>query len=481
MKVSTLRALASLASASLAVTGVSSTAEATVTYSNQGTTSLYELVEVQYTSTGSHVLVLSNDTSHAVLQKIDPGTKMATDTLLFTAPNTDGTNAWSDAVDMAVAADGSFAYIVFNDSDLALAKVNLTSMEVVDYFPLAGEVNSSTSTRFVSLESNDSIVRVIGNLGSRTFATDPLDYDPNPAMGSSSIGSFIDPAMTSLAFAYDSANSAFAFSDLRECCEGMYGLMDNLIGYGPAALSSISALSAIAIKTNNDGEWLFAGNDQAGADRVFRSSQYLTFVDYPEEEFFSLPTSVDGVRQIVVSDNAEQLVALSKDKKLVRVPLGRGWFAGLIDVMSVADSGATLGSDPLIAVSPDGSTVTYLDENDNIINFSLADNVPTVAQPVELSWYVESRKKADLAWSVSPDLGDSTLVSYAVQCTNGKSKRFVTLQTITDGDRDTLVTRNKKKTIKCRVIVTNEVGDSAPSNVVKVTAQGKRGPRPGGP
>jgi hypothetical protein len=479
MKPSTIRALASLAAASLAVTGVSSAADATVTYSNQGTTSLYELVEAQYTSDGSHVLVLSNDTSHAVLQKIDPGTKTVADTLEFTAPNTDGTNAWSDAVDMAVAADGTFAYVLFNDADLALAKVDLSSMDVVVYRSLAGEVNSSTSMRFVSLESNDSRVRVIGNFGSQIFFTDSL----GPDSGNFSTGQNIDSAVTNLAFAYDSANSAFAFSDLRECCVGKYGLMYNLQNYGPAALSSTSALSAIAIKSNNDGQLLFAGNDQVGADRIFRSTGYLTFTDEPAEEFFSLPTDVDGVRQIVVSDNAEQLVALSKDKKLVRVPLGRGWFEGLIDVISVADSGATLGSDPLIAISPDGSTVTYLDENDNIINFSLADNAPTVAQPVELDWYVESRKLANLAWSVSPDLGDSSFISYTVQCTNGKSRLFVTLETITDNDRDTLVTRNKKKTIKCRVIVTNEVGDSAPSNVVKVTARGKRGPRPpgGGP
>jgi hypothetical protein len=329
--------------------------------------------------------------------------------------------------------------------------------------------------RFVSLESYDSIVRVIGNLGSQTFFTDSLGADS----GNTSIGSDINPALTNLAFAYDSRNSAYAFSDLRDCCLGTYGLMDNLTNYGPA-LSSTSALSAIAIKTNNDGEWLFAGNDQAGADRIFRSSQYLTFVNEPAEEFFSLPTNVDGVRQIVVSDNAEQLVALSKDKKLIRVPLGRGWFAGLIDVISVADSEATLGSDPLIAVNPDGSTVTYLDENNNIINFSLADNAPTVAQPVELDWYVYSRKNADLAWSISPDLGDSTFVSYTVQCTNGKTNRYRNIAVFTDNTRDIVVTRNKKKTIKCRVLVTNEVGVSAPSNVVKVTARGKRGPRPGG-
>jgi hypothetical protein len=478
MNSSSIRALASLAVASLAVTGVASTAEATVTYANRGSVDLYELVEAQYTSDGSHVLVLSNDTSNAVLQKIDPGNKTVADTLEFTAPNTDGTNAWSDAVDMAVAADGSFAYIVFNDSDLVLAKVNLSSMEVVDYRTLADEVNSSTLVRFVSLEASDAMVRVIGNLGSRTFFTDSLDFDTN--LGNTSIGSDIDPTLTNLAFAYDSRNSAYAFSDLRDyCCLGTYVLMDNLTNYGPA-LSSTSALSAIAIKTNNDGEWLFAGNDQAGADRIFRSSQYLTFVNEPAEEFFSLPTNVDGVRQIVVSDNAEQLVALSKDKKLIRVPLGRGWFAGLIDVISVADSGATLGSDPLIAVNPDGSTVTYLDENNNIINFSLADNAPTVAQPVELDWYVYSRKNADLAWSISPDLGDSTFVSYTVQCTNGKTNRYRNIAVFTDNTRDIVVTRNKKKTIKCRVLVTNEVGVSAPSNVVKVTARGKRGPRPGG-
>ena len=478
MKTSTIRTLASLAAASLAVTGVSSAADATVTYSNKGTASLYELVEAQYTSDGSHVLVLSNDTSNAVLQKIDPGTKTVADTLEFTAPNTDGTNAWSDAVDMAVAADGTFAYVLFNDADRRLAKVNLSSMDVVDDRYLAEyDVNSSTSMRFVSLEASDAMVRVIGNLGSQTLLADSFEDDPN--WGNTSIGSDIDPAMTSLAFAYDSANSAYAFSDFRDCCEGFYGLIHNRDGYSPA-LSSTSALSAIAIKSNNDGQLLFAGNDQAGADRIFRSTAYLTFTYEPAEEFFSLPTDVDGVRQIVVSDNAEQLVALSKDKKLVRVPLGRGWFEGLIDVISVADSGATLGSDPLIAISPDGSTVTYLDENDNIINFSLADNAPTVAQPVELDWYVESRKLANLAWSVSPDLGDSSFISYTVQCTNGKSQLFVTLETITDNDRDTLVTRNKKKTIKCRVIVTNEVGDSAPSNVVKVKARGKRGPNPGG-
>lgn len=452
-----------------------STAGATVTYSNKGTTPLYELVEAQYTSDGTRVLVLSNDTSNAVLKKINPSTKTTTATLSFTAPNTDGTNAWSDAVDMAVAADGSFAYILFNDSDLALAKVNLSTMAVVDYRLLAAEVNLSTSMRFVSLEASDAIVRVIGNLGSRTFLSDSLDDD---VWGSSSIGSDLAPAMTNLSFAYDSSASAFAFTYLTGANSGSFGINDDLVTR-PVSLGYSSPLSALAIKTNNDGEWLFAGTDQSGSDRLFRVSQYL--VAEPGKQYFSLPTNVDGVRQIVVSNNAEQLVALSKDKKLVRVPLGRGWFAGLIDVISVADSGATLGSDPLIAVSPDGSTVTYLDENDNLINYSLANNAPTVAQPVELDWYVDSRKMADLAWSVSPDLGDSTLVSYSVQCTNGKSKRFVTLQTITDGDRDTLVTRNKKKTIKCRVIVTNEVGDSAPSNVVKVTAQGKRGPRPGGP
>ena len=477
MKSSTIRSIASLAIASLAVTGVSFTAEATVTYSNKGTTPLYELVEAQYTSDGTRVLVLSNDTSNAVLKKINPSTKTATATLSFTAPNTDGTNAWSDAVDMAVAADGSFAYILFNDSDLALAKVNLSSMEVVDYVLLTGGfVNYSTSMRFVSLEASDAIVRVIGNLGSQTFYIDTLDS----AEGNTSLGASIDPVMTNLAFAYDSPASAFAYSILTGGNSGSFGLTDDLLNT-PVYLGYSSPLSALAIKTNSDGEWLFAGTDQSGSDRLFRVSQYRTFLADPFEHHFSLPTSVGGVRQIVVSDNAEQLVALSKDKKLVRVPLGRGWFAGLIDVISVADSGATLGSDPLIAVSPDGSTVTYLDENDNIINFALADNAPTVAQPVELYWYVDSRKMAELTWSVSPDLGDSTLVSYAVQCTNGKSKRFVTLQTITDGDRDTMVTRNKKKTIKCRLIVTNEVGDSAPSNVVKVTAQGKRGPRPGAP
>lgn len=442
-----------------------------MTYTNKGTTALYELVEAQYTSDGTRVLVLSNDTSNAVLQKINPSTKTATATLEFTAPNTDGTNAWSDAVDMAVAADGTYAYVLFNDSDLRLAKVNLSSMEVVDDFYLGGNVNSSTSMRFITLESNDSRVRVIGNFGSQTFFTDTLDADS----GNTSLGSAIDPAMTSQAFAHDSANSAFAYSDFRDCCEGSYVLVQNSTNYGPV-LSSTTALSAIAINSYT----LYAGNDQSGADRLFRSSQYLTFTDEPAEEYFSLPTNVDGVRQIVVSDNAEQLVALSKDKKLVRVPLGRGWFAGLIDVISVAESGATLGSDPLIAVSPDGATVTYLDENNNIINYTLADNAPTVAQAVELDWYVQSRKTALLAWSVSPDLGDSSFVSYTVQCTNGKTNRYRNIDVFTDNTRDIVVTRNKKKTIKCRVLVTNEVGVSAPSNVAKVTAQGKRGPRPGG-
>jgi hypothetical protein len=473
MNTSTIRALSSLAIASLALTGVSSIAEATVTYSNKGTTSLYELVEAQYTSDGSRVLVLSNDTSNAVLQKINPSTKTATATLSFTAPNTDGTNAWSDAVDMAVAADGSFAYILFNDSDQVLAKVNLTSMEVVDYALLADEVNSSTEMWFVSLEGSDSLVRVIGNLGSKVFYVDTL----NAFSGNQGIGPRL--RVTNLAFAFDSTKSAFAYSDLSEGNGGRYGLIHNFIGYAPK-LSSTAALSAIAMKSNNDGEWLFAGNDQSGADRLFRSSQYLTFTGDPAEEYFSLPTNVDGVRQIVVSDNAEQLVVLSKDKKLVRMPLGRGWFAGLIDVISAATSGATLGSDPLIAVTPDGSTVTYLDENDNIINYSLADNAPTVAQAVELDWYVESRKTALLAWSVSPDLGDSSFVSYTVQCTNGKTNRYRNIDVFTDNTRDKVVTRNKKKTIKCRVLVTNEVGVSAPSNVAKVTAQGKRGPRPGG-
>jgi hypothetical protein len=468
-----LRALASIAIASLAVTGMSSTAQATVTYSNKGTVNLYELVEAQYTSDGSRVLVLSNDTSHAVLQKINPATKTATSSLTFTAPNTDGTNAWSDAVDMAVSADSSYAYILFNDSDRVLAKVSLSSMEVVDYVALTNQVNSSTEMWVVSLEASDAIVRVIGNLGSRKFSIDTMDtYLGNQGVGPSE-------RINNLTFAFDTSNSAFAYADTRANSLGIYGLYHNFINYGPK-LSSTSALSAIAIKTNNEGEWLFAGNDQTGADRLFRSNAYLTFTNEPWEEFFSLPSNVDGVRQIVVSDNAEQLVALSKDKKLVRVPLGRGWFAGLIDVISVSDSGASLGSDPLIAVKPDGSTVTYLDENDNLINYSLADNAPTVAQPVELNWYVESRQLADLAWSVSPDLGDSTFVSYTVQCTNGKSNRYTNVQVITENDRDTLITRNKKKTIKCRVIVTNEVGDSAPSNVVKVTAQGKRGPRPGG-
>lgn len=474
MTPSILRALASLAVASLAVAGVSSTAHATVTYANKGTVSLYELVEAQYTSDGSRVLVLSNDTSNAVLQKINPTTKTATSSLTFTAPNTDGTNAWSDAVDMAVAADGSFAYVLFNDDDFVLAKVDLSTMEVVDYRSLVNEVNSSTVLRFVALEASDAIARVIGNLGSRTFYIDTL----NAFSGNSSIDAA--PGVTNLSFAFDSSNSAFAYSYLLGRKNGGFGLVDDSVMYN-VSIGSTIAPSALAIKTNDDGEWLFAGTDQAGADQIFRSSQYLAWTSRAVEQHFSLPRNVDGVRQIVVSDNAEQLVALSKDKKLVRVPLGRGWFAGLVDVISVSTSGASLGNDPLIAVTPDGSTVTYLDENDNLINYSLADNPPTVAQPVDLEWYVESRSEAFLTWSISPDLGDSTLVSYTVQCTNGKTNRFANVDVFTDNERDTVITRNKKKTIKCRVIVTNEVGDSAPSNVVSVTAQGKRGPGSGGP
>jgi hypothetical protein len=345
-------------------------------------------------------------------------------------------------------------------------------MEVVDY-ALLDDVNQSTSVQTVALQANDSIVHVFGNLGSQTFYSDTL----NAYLGGRS--ATVQAGTTNLNFAFDSANSAWAYSYLTGEYKGGYELYDDPT-YSPVTWGNESVLSALAIKTNNDGAWLFAGTDGRGADKLFRISQYLTFINDTFEHQFSLPASVDGVRQIVVSDNAEQLVALSKDKKLVRVPLGRGWFAGLIDVIAVSDSGTSLGSDPLIAITPDGSTVTYLDENDNLINYSLADNAPTVAQPVELNWYVESRQLADLAWSVSPDLGDSTFVSYTVQCTNGKSNRYTNVQVITENDRDTLITRNKKKTIKCRVIVTNEVGDSAPSNVVKVTAQGKRGPRPGG-
>jgi hypothetical protein len=474
MNATTLRVLSGFAIAALSVAGVSSTASATVTYDNKGTVSLYELVEAQYTSDGSRVLVLSNDTSNAVLQKIDPSTKTATSSLAFTAPNTDGTNAWSDAVDMAVASDGSFAYVLFNDSDQALAKVNLSTMQVVDYVLLVGEVNSSTSLRFVALEADDAIIRVIGNLGSRTYSIDTL----NAFSGNSSVD--VAAGVTNLSFAFDSSNSAFAYSYLLGRKNGGYGLVDDNVLYN-VSIGSTTAPSALAIKTNDDGEWLFAGTDQAGADQLYRSSGYLSWTSQAAEKHFSLPSNVDGVRQIVVSDNAEQLVALSKDKKIVRVPLGRGWFAGLVDVISVSGSGASLGSDPLIAITPDGSTVTYLDENDNLINYSLADNAPTVAQPVELEWYVESRNVAFLTWSISPDLGDSTLVSYTVQCTNGKTNRFTNVDVITEGERDTFITRNKKKTIKCRVIVTNEVGDSAPSNVIKVTAQGKRAPGSGGP
>lgn len=479
MKTSTIRALAGLAIASLAVTGVSSTAEATVTYSNKGTAQLYDIVEAEYVLNDTRVVVLSNDTSNAVIQLVNPTTRAVTDTLAFTAPNADGSNPWDTATDMAVAADGQTAYVAFAGSNYTLAKINLSTLTVSDFVSISGDnaIYGGGAPEFVALRGSE--VAVMSRVYLRPFATATLDptgdgWQTAPEVGVT-INGFVSDEANSTTFWYDitdeggSANSRFYFLT-----------SNNTLFAGNFASDSIAS----ALEINPLLRDVYVGTAVSGEGFIARIHDYSDPNTVTSDEILSLGVTFGSVRQISVSTDGTQLVALSNNGRIARMPLGRGWLSSLVDHYSIESASVTLGTSPVIAVNSDGSQVTYLDSrsgsDDNIVNFELANSAATVSTvPLELVWYVSNKKNASLYWDAPEDNGGSPVLDYKVQCTNGKSQTFKTVKTAAVQDYPyTTVKRNAKKKIKCRVLARNAQGLSAVSNVITVTAQGKRGPGP---
>lgn len=480
MKSSTNRVLASLAIASLAVTGVSSTAEATVTYSNKGTAQLYDIVEAEYVLNDTRIVVLSNDTSNGVIQLVNPTTHTVTDTLALTAPNADGSNSWDTATDMAVSADGQTAYVTFAGSNPALAKINLSTLTVSDFVLISGDNAISSGgpgPEFVGLRGSD--VLIGSHVAMRPYATGTLDPS------ASGYGTAPEVGVTINGFVSDAASSTTFWPDITD--EGMPGnsrinfLSSNQILY--AGLFESNSIAS-ALEVNPALGELYLGTDVSGEGFLARFDDYSNPNYVQSDETLSLGETFGSVRQISVSTNGTQLVALSNNGRIARMPLGRGWLSSLVDHYSVASASVTLGTSPVIAVTSDGSRVTYLDSRsgseDNIVNFALANNAATVSTvPVELGWYASSKKNASLTWGVPLDNGGSPILDYKVQCTNGKNQTFKAVKTAQVRDSPSAtVKRNAKKKIKCRVLARNAQGLSGVSNVITVTAQGKRGPGP---
>jgi hypothetical protein len=480
MNSSSIRALASLAVASLAVTGVTSTAEATVTYANKGTAQLYDIVEAEYVLNDTRIVVLSNDTSNAVIQLVNPTDRSVTDTLAFTALNADGSNPWDTAKDMAISPNGQTAYVVFAGSNPALAKINLSTLTVSDFVSISGGnaiSDSGSGPEFVGLRGSD--VVAASHVAMRPYATGTLDpsgegYGTAPEVGVT-INGFVSDAVSSTTFWPDITDGGYSGNSRINF------LYSNLIMYA-SFFASDSIASALEVNpTLGD---LFVGTDLSGEGFLARISDYSDPLNLQSDGILSLGETFGSVRQISVSTDGTQLVALSNNGRIARMPLGRGWLSSLVDHYDVASASVTLGTSPVIAVTSDGSQVTYLDSQsgsqDNIVNFALANDAATVSTvPVELGWYASNKKIATLTWGVPVDNGGSPILDYKVQCTNGKSKAFKTVKTAQAEEYPgTTVRRNAKKKIKCRVLARNAQGLSGISNVITVTAQGKRGPGP---
>lgn len=476
---STLRTLASLAIASLAVTGVSSTAEATVTYSNKGTAQLYDIVEAEYVLNDTRIVVLSNDTSNAVIQLVNPTTRAVTDTLAFTAPYADRSNPWDTATDMAVAADGQTAYVAFAGSNYALAKVNLSTLTVSDFVSISGDnaISGGGAPEFVALRGSE--VTVMSRVNLKPFATATLDSTGDGMQVAPEVG------VTNNSFVSDEANSTTFWADITD--EGRPGNSRiNFLTSGYFLYAGIFASNSIAsaLEINPQLRDVYVGTAVSGEGFIARIHDYSNPNYVTSDEILSLGETFGSVRQISVSTDGTQLVALSNNGRIARMPLGRGWLSSLVDHYSIESASVTLGTSPVIAVTSDGTQVTYLDSRtgsaDNIVNFALENGAATVSTvPVDLGWYASSKKNATLTWGAPEDNGGSPILDYKVQCTNGKNQSFKTVKTAQVQDYPyTTVKRNAKKKIKCRVLARNAQGLSGVSNVITVTAQGKRGPGP---
>lgn len=455
-------------------------ADATVTYSSKGTAQLYDIVDAEYVLSDSRIVVLANDTSNGVIQLVNPSTRAVTDTLAFTAPNADGSNPWDTAKDMAVSADGQTAYVVFAGSNPALAKINLSTLTVSDFVSISGDnaiYSDGSAPEFVGLRGSD--VVVASHVGMRPYATATL----NPT--SSGFGTAPEVGVNIHGFASDAANSKTFWPDITDV-QGSGNSRINFLASNDTLYAGIFASNSIAtaLELNSSLGHLYVGTDVNGEGFLARISDYSNSNYLQSDGALSLGETFGSVRQISASTDGTQLVALSNNGRIARMPLGRGWLSSLVDQYSVASASVTLGTSPVIAVKSDGSQVTYLDSRsgsqDNIVNFTLANSAPTVSTvPVELGWYASSKKKATLTWDAPEDNGGSPILDYTVQCTNGQSRTFKTVKTAqVEEFPGTTVKRHATKKIKCRVLARNTQGLSGVSNVITVTAQGKRGPGP---
>lgn len=481
MKISTLRALASLAIAPLMVMGTSATAEATVTYSNKGTAQLYDIVEAHYVLSDTRIVVLSNDTSNAVIQLVDPATQTVTDTLAFTAPNADGSNSWDTATDLEVTPDGQTAYVSFAGSNRALAKITLSTLTVADFVSITGDnaISGGGEPEFVALRANGSTVDVFSRAFSKTFTTSSLDSTGG------GLGAAPEVGVTNKAFVSDPETSLTIWPDITDVQLSGLGrisfVASNNIFY--AGRFSVESIASALTANYTNGE-IYVGTSLADIAYLARVEGYRESLNLTGGSTMSLAPEFDGVRQVVASTDGTQLVALSNNGRIARVPLGRGWSSTIVEYFTVTDASVTLGNYAVVAIKSDGSQVTYLDSragaDDNIVNVLLANNAATVTTvPLDLGWYASSKKNASLYWDAPEDNGGSPILDYKVQCTNGKSQTFKTVKTAQNEEYpETTVKRNAKKKIKCRVLARNAQGLSGVSNVITVSAQGKRGPGP---
>jgi hypothetical protein len=477
MKSSRIRTLASLAAASLAVTGVSSAADATVTYSNKGTAQLYDIVEAQYVLSDTRIVVLSNDTSNAVIQLVDPATQTVTNTLAFTAPNADGSNPWDSATDLEVTPNGQTAYVSFAGSNRALAKITLSTLTVEDFVSITGDnaISGGGEPEFVALRANGSTVDVFSREYSKTFTTSSLDSTGD------GLGVAPEVGVTNKAFVSDPETSITIWPDITDVQLSGLGrisfLYSDEIFY--AGLFSVQSIASALTANYTNGE-IYVGTSLADTAYLARVEGYRESPNLTGGSTMSLAPEFDGVRQVVASADGSQLVALSNNGRIARVPLGRGWSSTIVEYFTITDASVTLGSYAVVAIKSDGSQVTYLDSragaDDNIVNVLLANNASTAPMaPTEISWFASSGKKAQIEW-VPGDDGGSELTKYLVQCTNGKSPKFRTVKSLRPTSTSLRIVRNVKKSIDCRVIARNSLGDSEPSDVVTITKKG--GPSP---
>ncbi len=449
-----------------------------MTFANKGTAQLYDIVEAHYVLNDTRIVVLSNDTSNAVIQLVNPETQTVTNTLAFTAPHADGSNPWDSATDLEVTPDGQTAYVTFAGSNPALAKISLSTLTVARFVSISGgnAISGGGAPEFVALRNNGSTVHVFSRAYSKAFSTSTLSATGDEAGAAPEVG------VTNKAFVSDSEASMTFWADMTDDQISGHGRISFRAADGIFHASAFSVDSiASALTVNHTNGEVYVGTSLEG-------TAYLARVEgYREASFFgggsnlSLALVFDGVRQVVASSDGSQLVALSNNGRIARVPLGRGWSSTIVEYFAVTDATVTLGSSANIAIKSDGSQVTYLDSragaDDNIVNFLLANNAPTVSMaPSDVLWYSTSAKNARIVWAAPADNGGSSLTKYVVQCTNGKSQKFRTVRSLRPSASGLKIVRNVKRSIDCHVIARNVRGNSEPSDVVTITKKGGPGP-----